>query len=92
METREISRLADFLTHSVIEKKCVIILVLMTELRKHKTKREFSIKRNENLTILPVVKLTNACRPGNRSSGSYAEVMRICKSIDRKNGYMNGFP
>ncbi len=66
METREISRLADFLTHTVIEKKCVIILVLMTELRKQKTKREFSIKRNEKLTNLPVIKLTNADRATNR--------------------------
>ena len=30
-------------------------------------------------------------RPDNRSSGSYAEVMRTYKLINTKNGY-NGFP
>ncbi len=42
------------------------MLDLTTELRKHKTTREFSIERNEKLTILPMVKLTNADRATDR--------------------------
>ncbi len=38
----------------------------------------FDQKKRKPLTIF-VIKLTNARRPGNRSSGSYAEVMRICR-------------
>ena len=89
METREISHLADLilkrkqtiLTHTAIEKKECDNTSFDDRIKEIQDEKGIIDKKNQNVTIL-----WSNCRKktGNRSSGSYAEVMRISKLIDTK--------
>ena len=94
METREISRLADlilkrkqnnFNTHSNRKNICNNTS-FDDRIKETQDKKGILDKNKRKLTSLFCGQIDER-KPGNRSSGSCAELKRICKLIDTKNGY-----